>query len=208
MLAMTEWLAEATRWLSSSIGVAVVGALLGLGVFIAVVAYLLTEWGERKQRKRELKGLLRIVEIEIAGNKRQLHIFDEHPAWVTQAPDNFLQTKAWEDARARLAHLLRNEKQFDDIARYYWNVQEVKRYLLDNTGAETSEEHRQKHVTPQLRLLLDLSDVARGHIRKHIPPPKYLKEESLPTPSPTSEETPTDTPSPWWSRLFGYRRQG
>ncbi len=164
--------------------------------------------GERRQRKTELKGLLRILEIEIAGNKRQLHIFDEHPAWITQAPGNSLQTKAWEDARARLAHLLRNEKQFDDIARYYWNVQEVKRYLLDNTGAETSEEHRQKHVTPQLRLLLDLSDVARGHIRKHIPPPKYLKEEPVPAPSPTPAETPAETSSSWWSRLFSYRRQG
>ena len=170
MLAMTEWLAEATRWLSSSIGVAVVGALLGLGVFIAVVAYLLSEWGERKQRKRELKGLLRIVEIEIAGNKRQLHIFDEHPAWVTQAPDNFLQTKAWEDARARLAHLLRNEKQFDDIARYYGTIQAVEGYrLLDTSAVASDEEHRQQRVKQQLRLMLELSDAARGHIRKHVP---------------------------------------
>jgi hypothetical protein len=206
---MTEWLTEATRWLSSSVGVAVVGALLGLGVFIAVVAYLLSEWGERRQRKTELKGLLRILEIEIAGNKRQVHIFDEHPAWITQAPANSLQTKAWEDTRARLAHLLKNEKQFDDIARYYWNVQEVKRYLLDNTSAETSEEHRHKHLTPQLRLLLDLSDIARGHIRKHINPPKYLEEEPVPAPSPTPPaETSSQTSSSWWSRLFGYRRQG
>ncbi len=53
---MTEWLTEAAGWLSSSVGVAVVGALLGLGVFIAVVAYLLSEWGSVGNARQNSKG--------------------------------------------------------------------------------------------------------------------------------------------------------
>lgn len=172
---MGEWLSDVARWLSSApedpvVGTIVVGTLLSLVVLGAVVVYLLGEWGDRRQRKRELQGLLRILDIEIAANERLLRIFDEHPAWITQAPDHSLQSRAWEDARVRLAQLLKNRKQFDDIARYYGNIQAVEGYRLLDTGAEASdEEHRQQRVKQQLRLLLELGDVARGHIRKHVP---------------------------------------
>jgi len=167
---MNEWLTEAVEWLSSGVGVAFLGALLALGVFVAVLAYLLGEWGERRQRKRELKGLLKILDIEIAGNRRQLRIFEEHPTWIAEAPEHSLQTKAWEDARVRLAHLLKNRKQFDDIARYYGTIQAVEEYrLLDTSAVGSDEEHTQQRVKHQLRLMLELSDAARGHIRKHVP---------------------------------------
>ena len=170
---MGEWLSGAAEWLSSAskdpvVGTIVVGTILGLLVLGAVVVYLLGEWGERRQRKRELKGLLRILDIEIAANERLLQIFEDHPAWITQAPDHSLQSRAWEDARVRLAHLLKNRKQFDDIARYYGNIQAVEDYRLLDTGAEVSEEHRQRRVEQQLRILLELSAIAKGHIRKHV----------------------------------------
>ncbi len=170
---MGEWLSKAVQWLewlSSDAGViTIVGALLSLAVFVAVIVYLLGEWGDRRQRKKELKGLLKILDIEIAGNKRQLLIFDEYPVWITRAPDHSLQTRAWEDIRARLADLLRNDEQFSDIAKYYGNIQAIDRYRLGDIGTETSEEHRQQRVKEQLRLLLELSDIATGHIRKHVP---------------------------------------
>jgi len=205
---MNEWLTELAEWLSSGVGVAILGTLLALGVLAAVIAYLIGEWGERRQRKRELKGLLRILDIEIAGNKRQLQIFEEYPTWIAEAPGHSLQTQAWEDARARLAHLLNNDKQFDDIARYYWSIQEIERYLLGDTGTETSEENRQTYVTSQLRLLLDLSDTARAHIRKYIAPLQGLEdpESQNPTlPSSSSRRQARETSSPWWKRLFGHR---
>lgn len=208
MVAMNEWLTEAAEWLSSGVGIAILGTLLALGVLAAVIAYLLGEWGERKQRKMELKGLLRILDIEIAGNKRQLRIFEEYPTWIAEASDHSLQTKAWEDARARLAHLLNNDKQFDAIARYYWSIQEIERYRLGSTGTETSEENRQTYVTSQLRLLLELSDTARGHIRKYVAPLQGLEdpESQDPTPpSPSSRRQARETSSPWWKRLFGPR---
>jgi len=152
------------------VGTIVVGTILGLVVLGAVIVYLLGEWGERKQRNRELKGLLRILDTEIAANERLLRIFDERPAWITRGPDHSLQSRAWEDARVRLAYLLRNRKQFDDIARYYGNIQAVEGYRLLDTGAATpDEEHRQQRVKQQLRLLLELSDVASRHIGKHVP---------------------------------------
>ncbi len=172
---MGEWLSGAAEWLSSApenpaVGTIVVGTVLSLAVLAAVIVYLLGEWGDRRQRKRELRGLLRILDTEIAANERLLRIFDEHPAWITRAPDHSLQSRAWEDVRARLAYLLKNRKQFDDIARYYGTIQAVEGYRLLDTGTEASdEEHRQRRVKQQLSLLLELSDVARQHIRKHVP---------------------------------------
>lgn len=171
---MVEWLYDAVEWLSSGaedpvVGTIIVGAILSLVVLGAVVIYLLSEWSDRRQRKRELKGLLRILDAEIAGNERLLQIFDEHPVWVARAPDYSLQTRAWEDVRVRLAQLLRSSKQFDDIANYYENIQAVERYRLVGTDAETSEEYGYQSVKRQLRLLLELSDIARGHIREHVP---------------------------------------
>ena len=52
------------EWLFSGAGGMIVGAILS----IASVVFLLGEWGDRRQRKRELKRVLRILDTEIAGN--------------------------------------------------------------------------------------------------------------------------------------------
>jgi hypothetical protein len=175
ILEMGDWLSDVAEWLSSApenpvVGTIVVGTILSLVVLGAVIVYLLGEWGDRRQRKRELKGLLQILDIEIAANERLIRIFDARPAWITRAPDHSLQSRAWEDARVRLAHLLKNRKQFDDIARYYGTIQAVEGYrLLDTRAVASDEEHRQQRVKQQLRLMLELSDAAKGHIRKHVP---------------------------------------
>ena len=172
---MGEWLSEVAEWLSSApkdpgVSTIVVGTVLGLLVLGAVVVYLLGEWGERRQRKRELQGLLQILHTEIAANESLLQIFDDRPAWITRAPDHSLQSRAWEDARVRLAHLMKNRKEFDDIARYYGTIQAVEGYrLLDTSAVASDEEHRQQRVKQQLRLMLELSDAAKRHIRKHVP---------------------------------------
>jgi hypothetical protein len=171
---MDEWLSGVAEWLSSAlkdpvVGTIVVGTLLSLLVLGAVIVYLLGEWGDRRQRKRELRGLLRILDIEIAANERLIRLFDEHPAWISRAPEHSLQSRAWEDARVRLTYLLKNRKQFDDIAEYYGNIQAAEEYRLLDTGAGASEERNQQRINQQLRLLLELSDVAREHIRQHVP---------------------------------------
>jgi diketogulonate reductase-like aldo/keto reductase len=171
---MAEWLSGIAEWFSSApkdpvVGTIVVGTVLSLLVLGAVIIYLLGEWGDRRQRKRELKGLLRILDIEIAANERLIRLFDEHPAWISRAPEHSLQIRAWEDARVRLTYLLKNRKQFDDIAKYYGNIQAAEEYRLLDTGAEAPEERTQQRVKQQLRLLLDLSAVAREHIRQHVP---------------------------------------
>jgi len=184
---MAEWLSGIAEWLSSApkdpvVGTIVVGTVLSLLVLGAVIIYLLGEWGDRRQRKRELKGLLRILDIEIAANERLIRLFDEHPAWISRAPEHSLQSRAWEDARVRLTYLLKDRKQFDDIAKYYGNIQAAEEYRLLDTGAEASEERTQQRVKQQLRLLLELSDVAREHIRQHVPdvpvgnPPQALSD--------------------------------
>lgn len=170
---MGEWPSDAIEWLSSApedpvVGTIVVGTVLSLMVLGAVVVYLLGEWGERRQRKRELKGLLRILDTEIVTNERLLRIFDEHPDWLTRAPEHSLQSRTWEDVRVRLAYLLKDRKQFDDMARYYANIQAMEGYRLLDTGT-LDEEHGKRRAKRQLSFLLELSAVARGHIRKHLP---------------------------------------
>jgi hypothetical protein len=165
---MGERLSDAVWWLYSSAGVTLVGTLLILAVTGAVVVYLLGEWRDRRQRGRELKGLLRILDMEIAGNECFLRLLDEHPAWVTQAPAHSLQSKAWEDIRMNLAHLLENYECFEAIANYYENLQEVERYHLPVAGLGSSGEVGQQRLRQQLRLLLESSDKTRGGIRKHF----------------------------------------
>ena len=162
---MGERLSDAVEWLDSGAGVALVGTLLIVAVTGAVLVYLLGEWRDRRQRGRELKGLLRILDMEIAGNERFLRLLDEHPAWVTQAPEGSLRSKAWEDVRADLAHLLGNYACFEALADYYENVQVVERCHLFATGLGSSGEVDQQRLRQQLHLLLELGDIARGRIR-------------------------------------------
>jgi hypothetical protein len=63
---MGEWISGVAEWLSSAledplVRTIIVGTILSLLVLGAVVVYLLGEWGDRRQRKRELKGLMRIL---------------------------------------------------------------------------------------------------------------------------------------------------
>ncbi len=152
------------EWLFSGAGGMIVGAILS----IVSVVFLLGEWGDRRQRKRELKRVLRILDTEIAGNERLLRIFDEHPAWITQAPVHSLQTKAWEDVKIALVFLLKNDERFYDIASYYENIQAIERdRLLLCAEAETSEEEEEyghQRFGKQLRFLLEQTGTVRRYI--------------------------------------------
>ena len=160
--------------------------VLSVLLSVAAIAFLLLgEWEDRRQRKRELKGLLRILDMEIAGNEHLLRIFDEHPGCFSGAPDPPLQTKAWEEVKIALVLLSKKDEQFDDIASYYENIQAVERERkkeirspeeetfggLEETGAqedaENCEKHEHQRVAKQVRFLLEVSEIARGHIRKH-----------------------------------------
>lgn len=140
------------------------GAILS----IASVVFLLGEWGDRRQRKRELKRVLTILDTEIATNERLLRIFDEHPTWVTQAPVHSLQTKAWEDVKVALVFLLKNDERFYDIASYYENIQAIERerHLLCAEAETSEEEYGHQPLGKRLRYLLEQTATVRNHIRE------------------------------------------
>jgi hypothetical protein len=158
--------------------------ILGVLLSLASVFFLLGEWEDRRQRKRGLKGLLRILDMEIAGNERLLRIFDEHPDCFPWTPARSLQTKAWEEVKIALVLLSKKDKQFHDIASYYEDIHAVERDRKEKvesseeepfrgleTGpqetAQNSEGHEHQRVAKRLRFLLEMSDIARGHIRKY-----------------------------------------
>ena len=171
-LAMVVWIVSA--WL----------VILGVLLSFASIVFLVGEWEDRRQRKRALKGLLRILDVEMAGNECLLRIFDEHPECITRASVRSLQTKAWEEGKIALTLLLKKDKHFDNIASYYEEIQAIERDRENKVqpseeehfqsletrpreDAENFEEHEHERVAKQVRLLLEMSDTVRGHTRKH-----------------------------------------
>jgi len=165
---MGERLADAVEWLYPSAGALLVGTLLIIAIISAVLVYLLDAYGERKQRGRELKGLLRILDMEIAANERFLRLLDEYPTWLAQAPAHSLGRRAWEDVRVDLAHLLKDYECFEAIANYYEKLQEVDKGQLSAGSLESFGEARQQGLRHELHIVLELSDIARGRIHKHF----------------------------------------
>lgn len=141
--------------------------VLGLGILGALVAYYLRARSDRIQHKKELKGLLRLLDVELEGNDDELKRLEDQPDWITWASTfSALSTKAWEDVRVRLSQLLEDEKQFVDIARYYDTV-----HLVSETRSDTTqdEDYRQDLVYRTLPVLQEQSDLVTKHIRDYLP---------------------------------------
>ena len=60
--------------------------ILGLGILGALIAYVLSTLRERRQRDRELKGLLRLLDLEIQFHGRDLDQWEVSPRGITRSP--------------------------------------------------------------------------------------------------------------------------
>ena len=139
----------------------------GLGVLGATVAYMLKTWGDWRQRRRERRGLLRLLLVEIEQNERQLRAFRTLPDWITDAPVGYLRSDAWEGARLRLAELLENEEVFSDIAQCYDIVLQIQSYRTD-LGSRSKKEVRD-NLQDYILKAIDRSQKAAKHIRRSLP---------------------------------------
>lgn len=112
--------------------------LLGAGLLSVTLVYLLNVLRERRSRKRELKGLLQLIQVEIVHNHFMLKHFWK--GWgfhfLLNPAITPMSMEAWKDSRVRLAQML-SLQQFSEIANYYQNVQ----WLLDIAYAENSDEY-------------------------------------------------------------------
>ena len=97
----------------------------------AAVAYLFRECEARQARKRELKGLLRLLVVEIAYNQMVFEHLEEFPEATSQLAEGAgLQTRAWEENRARIAELIKDSDDLQHFADYFMNVAVVEKERL------------------------------------------------------------------------------
>ena len=75
-------------------GSAVFDMVVRLGIIGFVVGATVRAYGRYRQRKRELKGLLKLLALETRQNEKQLLTYGETPSWITQAPSHTLSTEA------------------------------------------------------------------------------------------------------------------
>lgn len=79
-----------------------------------------------RDRQRELRGLARIVHIEMMRNRLDLEKYYENPKWALSDAPHTLNTDSWEDVRVRLAALMPADA-FGAIAIYYMTIHELYR---------------------------------------------------------------------------------
>jgi hypothetical protein len=99
--------------------------LLGAGLLSAVAAFLLREYEHRRQRIRELRGLLRLLMTEIRINARELRQLDPRLEWLTVYPGMVTSTNAWDKSATRLAQLMRSDERFATVAAYYYSIKQM-----------------------------------------------------------------------------------
>jgi hypothetical protein len=122
-------LSEVVQW----IPVAAIGA--------AAVAYSFREIEAALSRKRELKGLLRLLAVEIEYNEDILEAFKNSRSDPGEHP-LVLHTQAWEENRGRIAQLLKRGEDFGRLADYFMNVATFEEYRRSGQDrAETLSEH-------------------------------------------------------------------
>jgi hypothetical protein len=188
---------EVTIWLPI---VSAIGSL-GIGAFVgAVVAHKLRERVDQRHTEEERDGLLRLVSIEIAYNRRRSFVLVASPYSVMAEQINLLQTDAWTSARVRLAQLM-PPGDFGHLARYYELIQELRAFTSrpENGGNGSSTERSEARI----RSLQDDLEAQRQKAIKIVE--KYLgadreglrfigrlpREKASPPP-----ESPSGTPGP------------
>lgn len=173
------------------------------GLAGALLVFFLTSvrsWAaERSQRKRELKGLLKLIDMEIYQNRYKLEIIKSNPD-VGQSYSTYsqLHLETWDSSKARLAQLLDSEH-LETLNRHYGLLQRLTVILPDNPfnpsrglsrGAKRNSKVKRaigqatEDATPKRETLLSVyardalkyGDDARQYAKAHIgPPPDYFE---------------------------------
>ncbi|HZB08074.1 MAG TPA: hypothetical protein VE525_03055 [Rubrobacter sp.] len=102
----------------------------------AAGAYIFREVEGWRSRKRELKGLLRLLAVEIEYNKDILEAFKNSRSHPGEHPQ-VLHTRAWEENRGRIAQLLKRGEDFGYLADYFMNIANFEEYR--RSGQEWAE---------------------------------------------------------------------
>lgn len=119
---------------------------------------------DRIQLRRELNGLLRVLDVEIELHEWRLSEWEKRRDELNISVP--LATEAWHEVRARLSQLLRNETEFADFARYYHNLEWMDSKRLDPTIHPLTRANMLRDFLPQLR---EEHELVKRHVREYIP---------------------------------------
>jgi len=111
--------------------VALIDALIG-----ATVGYVTREIEEYRRRRRERRGLLRLLETETTYNANLLDDYETNPAQIADRYRRSLSTRAWDKASTRiastrLAQLLKDDTLLADLSEYYEEIRAIVLYARD-----------------------------------------------------------------------------
>lgn len=142
---------------------ALLGALAG-----AWVAHIFAVYRENTREQRELLGLLQLVHVEVVNNLELLKDmgysgnFHASGGRFKRGPDSLkaprLSTEAWDQSRARIAALLKDEERIKHLVGGYAALRALKDRLLNpDTDSFTEQEHKDnvKQVTRHQWLSFD-----------------------------------------------------
>ena len=112
------------------------GAAIIVAAVAATVAYGFREFEAWRSRIRELKGLLRLLAVEVEYNETVLEKMAKNPVLIGGLPGASLHVQAWEENRGRIAQLLKQGQDFQDLADYFMNVAAFEKYRLEDLREE------------------------------------------------------------------------
>jgi hypothetical protein len=144
--------------------------ILGAGLFSAVVAYALREYEQALQRRRELRGLLRLIAGEITRNVSTLKGYEKDPQAIAHSVKTILHTRNWDENRVRLAQLMKSGERFDKIFTYYHVtalMEDSQLWKLMSEDEEASKEY-EKGFYAHIALNRQAAKAAYGAIEKEL----------------------------------------
>jgi hypothetical protein len=166
-LAMPEWLQ-------------VVGQIiLGAGLLSAVITYVLREYEQVRQRRRELRGLLRLIAGEIARNINTLKGYEKAPQAIARSLETILNTRDWDENRVRLAQLMKSGERFDKLFTYYHVTALMEDSQLWKLMSEEEEESKEyeKGFYAHIALNRRAARTAYGAIEKELEQAGFNSDE-------------------------------
>jgi len=170
---MIYWLQEATEAGAQGAGSSLPSALLA-PVLAALIGAILGstathKWQvrrERKQRLRELSGIIRLLDKEVERNQKRIDPVSKGTYGRSPNPHEHVPaTNVWDKVNVRLAQLLEDDGLFADLVEYYEKAHDLAKFVQDSSAPTQSVMNR---MSIRSRRLIDLSKNVRPRLQELI----------------------------------------
>jgi hypothetical protein len=161
--------------------------LLTAGVLSVIAEAVISGRRAKAELKRELHGLLRLIQIEVDTNIRVAGLVADAPDSLRPLREVTLMDDAWKETRVRLAQLLPDEEHFYTMQNFYVQISVIKQVtdrLVEIEDDEMSEDPGDEFLVAQLdkasrnvaKYVRALGVTVQENILAYIPPNEALKQ--------------------------------